>query len=308
MVEVLAGFVGLGVVAAIGYVLARWEALPSGADITLARLTFYAATPALLFRTVAAADIAEIFSARAVVSVSTALILLVAYWVGVRLLSSLRGAELTLGALSASYVNAGNLGIPLLVVAVGHAADIAPVVLLQLLVMVPVGFAILDRQTGRASMSLGKIMLTPLRNPLVIAVALGLLAAAAGVQLPAPVMSPVNLLADMAVPIMLIAFGFSLRGAPLPGQGDVRAPMWAAVAARGIGGPFIAWAIGSQIFDLTGAELLGPVVVASLPTAQNVFVYAMRYGRAVPMVRDTILVSTVVSVPVVMTLVAVLGT
>ncbi|ROR72532.1 AEC family transporter [Bogoriella caseilytica] len=308
MTEVLAGFVGLGVVVAIGYALARWEALPSGADVTLARLTFYAATPALLFRTMASADVAEIFSERAVVSVSTALLLLVLYCVGARLFSSLRGAELTLGALSASYVNAGNLGIPLLVVAVGHAADIAPIVLLQLLVMVPVGFAVLDRQTGRSVMSIGKILLTPLRNPLVIAVALGLLVTAAGVRLPAPVMSPVHLLADMAVPIMLIAFGFSLRGAPLPGQGEVRAPMWAAVAARGVGAPLIAWTIGTQIFDLAGAELLGPVVVASLPTAQNVFVYAMRYGRAVPMVRDTILVSTLVSVPVVMTLVAVIGT
>src|SRR5690606_15783651 len=139
----------------------------------------------------------------------------------------------------------------------------------------------------------------PLRNPLVLSVLAGLVLAMTGVSLPAVVMMPIDLLADVAVPVMLVAFGFSLRGAPAPGRGDVRGPMWAAVATRCLAGPVIAYLLAARVFGLTGDDLLAPVIVGALPTAQNIFVYAMRYGRAVPMVRDTILVSTIVSVPVI---------
>ncbi|GAA4418853.1 AEC family transporter [Georgenia halophila] len=307
MGEVLAGFAGLAVVAALGYLLARWGALPDGADAVLSRLSFYAATPALMIRTLSDADVSEVFSASAAVTVGTAVLLAVVYAVLGRLLTALRGADLTLGALTVSYVNAGNLGIPLLVFAVGDAADIAPILLLQLLVMVPVGFTILDAQTGRTGVSRTQVLTTPLRNPLVLAVALGLLLALLEVEIPRLVMMPVDLLADMAVPVMLVAFGFSLRGAPLPGRSHVRGPMWAAVALRCFGGPAIAYVLASQVFGLTGEALLGPLIVASLPSAQNVFVYAMRYGRAVPMVRDAVLLTTIVCIPVILALVAVLG-
>jgi malonate transporter len=40
------------------------------------------------------------------------------------------------------------------------------------------------------------------------------------------------------------------------------------------------------------------VVLAGLPTAQNVFVYAQRYERGVTLARDTVLITTVGSVPV----------
>lgn len=307
MTGVLTGFVTLAAVVLLGYLLARWRVLGAGADAVLSRLTFFAATPALMFRTVSEADVADVFSAGALVNVLTAAVLVVVYTLVARLALGRRGAELTLGALTASYVNAGNLGIPLLVFAVGDAAAIAPVLLLQLLVMVPVSFTILDAQTGRRGVSLPQTLTMPVRNPLVLGVALGLLVSLTGVTLPDVVALPVDLVADMAIPVMLVAFGLSLRGAPLPGRGDQRAPLWTAVALKNLGGPVLAYLLGAHVFGLAGSDLLGPVIVAALPTAQNVFVYAMRYGRAVPMVRDAILLTTLGCVPVVLAVVGVVG-
>lgn len=307
MAGVLTGFATLAIVVLLGYVLARWGVLGEGADTVLSRLTFFAATPALMFRAVAEADVGDVFSTAALVNVLTALALAAAYTLVCGVLLRQRGAELTLGALTASYVNAGNLGIPLLVFAVGDAAAIAPVLLLQLLVMVPVSFSLLDAQTGRRGLSLAQTVTMPVRNPLVIGVLLGLLVSLAGVTLPQVVALPVDMVADLAIPAMLITFGVSLRGAPLPGRGEVRAPLWTAVVLKNLGGPLLAYLLGAHAFGLTGGDLLAPVIVASLPTAQNVFVYAMRYGRAVPMVRDAILVTTIGCVPVVLALVGVLG-
>jgi predicted permease len=304
---VLAGFASLAVVVALGYLLARSRVLGERADAVLSRLAFYAATPALMFRTVADADVVDVFSTGAVVNGLTMVAVVVLYVVPARFLLRRRGAELTLGALTASYVNAGNLGIPILVFAVGDAAAIAPVLLYQLLVMVPVSFAILDTQTGRRGTGRLELVLMPLRNPLVLAVLAGLLVSVTGLRLPEVVLMPIDLVAAMAVPVMLVAFGFSLRGAPLPGRGADGGALAHAVVLKVAVAPAIALALGSLVFDLSGTALLGTVVSAALPTAQNVFVYAMRYGRAVPLVRDTILITTAASVVAIVALVGVLG-
>ena len=204
---VLTGFFSLGRRRRPRLHLARHQVLGPGADRVLSKLTFFAATPALMFRTLAGADVGAVFSSGALVTVTTSVTMAAAYVLLVTVLLRRRGAEVTIGALTASYVNAGNLGIPILVFAVGDAAAIAPVLLLQLLVMVPVAFTVLDRQTGRRGVSR-------------LAALTGAAAQPAGPRRrrrprggsdrgeaarPRPL--PVDILADMAVPVMLIAFG-----------------------------------------------------------------------------------------------------
>ena len=48
-------------------------------------------------------------------------------------------------------------------------------------------------------------------------------------------------------------------------------------------------------------------MTSALPTAQNVFVYASSYDRGTLMVRDVVLLSTVLSVPVLVGIAVLLG-
>ena len=50
-----------------------------------------------------------------------------------------------------AYVNAGNLGLPIAAYALGDAALIAPMLLVQLLVLQPSGLAVLDGLTSEPS-------------------------------------------------------------------------------------------------------------------------------------------------------------
>ena len=59
--------------------------------------------------------------------------------------------------------------------------------------------------------------------------------------------------------------------------------------------------------DLRGPELLVPITTAALPTAQNVFMYASRYGAAKPLARDAVLITTAGFVPIVLIAAAALG-
>ena len=306
MFAVLQGFLLLGILVGLGYVLGRTRVLGPGADAVLSRLAFFVATPALLFTTLRDADLASVFSTTALVSVAAPAILAVIYLLIVRLALRRRGPESVIGALTASYVNAGNLGIPILVFATGSATAVAPVILFQLLVMAPATFTYMDLATGRRGGSRLHVLATPVRNPIVLAVLVAVALVALEVRLPLVIEMPIEMLSGVAVPVMLLAFGISLHGAPLPGRGGLGAPLWLGVGLKCLGGPAVAVALGLAL-GLRGPELLPCVITASLPTAQNVFIYAMRYGRSVPLAREAVLLTTMGCVPVILAASAVLG-
>jgi predicted permease len=56
----------------------------------------------------------------------------------------------------------------------------------------------------------------------------------------------------------------------------------------------------AQGVRLAGDDLLAVTVIPALPTAQNVFTFAMHYGRGVILARDMIFVATLLSVPVIL--------
>ena len=54
-------------------------------------------------------------------------------------------------------------------------------------------------------------------------------------------------------------------------------------------------------------ELLGVVITAALPTAQNIFVTASRYEHGVVIAKDTVLMTTICAIPLMMALALLLG-
>jgi len=306
---VLGGFAALAAVITVGWIVGRTRILGADAPGILSRLSFYVATPALLFLTLGRADTGVVASAALVGTAGSAVLAALLYaglaWWRWRL----PAAQLTTGALSSSYVNAGNLGVPVSVYVLGDASYVAPVLLFQVLVMAPVGLAVLagSRATAGDAPSWRQLLVQPLRTPVVIGCALGLLLAASGLDLPSLVLEPVELIAALAVPAALLAYGMTLHGAPRPAAGELKGQVWLAVATKMLAMPAIAYALGRWVADLDGLALLAVTVTSALPTAQNVFVYASAYDRGTLLARDVILLSTVLSVPAVIGIALLLG-
>jgi len=205
--------------------------------------------------------------------------------------------EAIIGSVASGYVNANNIGIPVAVYVLGNTAYSAPVILLQLLVLTPITLTILDITTsGKASFR--RIVSRPLTNPLIIGSALGVVVSATGLELPDAVMEPFRIVGAAAVPLVLIAFGMSLHGQKLLAPGSGRRDILLASTIKLAIMPLIAWVFGRFVFGLDHDQLFAAVVLAGLPTAQNIFVYAQRYERGVTIARDTVLITTVGSVPV----------
>ena len=306
MQGVLTGFAVIGVVIAVGYVIGRRGSLGEHGRDVLTKLAFNVASPALLFTTLARADLSVVFSSWLLVTVlSTAAVAGVFVTVGV-----VRGwgvGRTTIGALCSSYVNSGNLGIPISVYVLGNASLVAPVMLFQLVVVSPLALTILDLSGAGEKGPLWLRLLTPLRNPIAVGSLAGVVVAGSGVHVPDPVMNPLTLIGNMAVPAVLIGFGISLRGSAVPARGVERWPVLLSVALKSVGQPVIAWVLAVGVFGIHGAALLDVVVTSALPAAQNLYTYASRYRVGEGLARDSILLSTVLSVPVLVGIAALLG-
>ena len=297
MSGVLIGFAIIGVVILIGYVVGRAGVLGEHAPFVLSRIVFFVLSPALLFTVLADADIHQLFSSMLAVSAISA-VLACLLFAGVALLVFRRKLpEAIIGSVASGYVNANNIGIPVAVYVLGNTAYSAPVILLQLLVLTPITLTILDITTsGKASFR--RIVSRPLTNPLIIGSALGVVVSATGLELPDAVMEPFRIVGAAAVPLVLIAFGMSLHGQKLLAPGSGRRDILLASTIKLAIMPLIAWVFGRFVFGLDHDQLFAAVVLAGLPTAQNIFVYAQRYDRGVTLARDTVLITTVGAVPV----------
>jgi len=101
----------------------------------------------------------------------------------------------------------------------------------------------------------------------------------------------------MAVPGALIAFGISLRGSPLPGRGGRAADLVLVTVLKVLIMPLVAFMLARWVFGLEGVPLQAATMCAALPTAQNIFVYAVRYRTSVPLARDVVSTTTVACIP-----------
>ena len=297
MEGVVLGFATIICVIAVGALVAHLGVVDLGAQQVLSRVAFFVASPALMVTTVAEADVRDVLSRSLLATVAGVVVAVLAY-VAVAWWRWRRTAgEQVIGALASSYVNAGNLGLPVAAYVLGNAALVAPTLLLQLLVLQPAALAVLDADVRGRRPSVVEVVVRPFTNPLTIGTLIGLLLAVTGWTLPPVVADPIALIGAMAVPAMLLAYGIALRLGPGFG-GDVPAGELVLTSTLKLAvQPLVAYAVAHHALGLSGHALLAVVVCSSLPTAQNIFVHATRYDRSVTLARDTILVTTVGALP-----------
>jgi malonate transporter and related proteins len=308
---VLTGFATIGAVIGLGILLAHLRILDAGSQRLLIRLAFYVASPALMITVLGDADISRVFSANLVASIISVVVATSAYLLLARLVWRRTAGDTVIGTFATAYVNAGNLGLPIAAYVLGDASFIAPMLLTQLLVLQPFGLTVLDLVTfgGRASTPRSEQVLRILsrivRNPLTVGSVLGLLLSISGLRLPTLIADPLHLVGGMAVPAMLMAFGVALRLGPLPGAGEAPVQVATIVALKLVLQPSCAY-LAARLLGLEGLDVLAVTVIAALPTAQNVFTFASRYNTGIVLARDSIFISTIASVPVLIVIAALL--
>jgi predicted permease len=288
----------------IGWVVGRTGVLGDQGRFVLNRVTFFVCSPCLVLVSLLDSDLGAVLSVPMAVAGISGLATGGLLLAGLRLFTRRRGEDLVITAISGSVVNGANMGFPIAAFVLGSTSHALPVILFQQAIYTPLYLFVLHAVTTKMRPNPIGILKNIGANPTIIAGLVGITVVAIGLKVPSLVLEPLQSLADMAIPAMLLAYGISLIGAaPFAKDDGYRGLIAVASVSKLAIMPMIALGLG-LLFGLTGHDLFAVVVMAALPTAQNVFVAASRYRAAENLARDTVLVTTVGTV---LTLMAVSG-
>lgn len=305
MLAVLQAFTVIIVVIVVGVIVGWRGVLGDNARVVLNRTAFHIGVPALLLISLADAELNQVFSEALLVSAIGAVVIYALYFLLGMVARWPRG-DSTVGAMLASVVNAGNLGIPISAYVLGSTAEVSALILFQTTVLVPVSIGLLDSATVQ-QVSVTRRIGALLANPIIAASAIGLTLAATGVEIPQALHDPLELLAALAVPTVLLAFGISLTARGSESGTTDSTQLAVAVVFKLVVMPAVVYGLARFGFGADQRELLVVTVLAALPSAQNINTYAGLYQRGEKLARDGTLISTLLSVPVILVVVLLTG-
>ena len=283
-------------VIALGFAAARLRLVSDEGFRALNAYVFWLATPALLFgagaeATTRGGPVALVFFAVALPLFAAATLLA---------LHVFRQGLTAVGAfgLNAAFGNSVMMGIPIISAAYGQAglALLLGIIALHSLLLLPAATAVAELgQAGRAPLPLvlGRLLAAILRNPVVVAVLLAWGFSLSGLPLPEALRRFCALLGGSAPPVALFCLGGSLAGFAI-GRGVFGGVALAAVLKLAAM-PALVWLLARAV-GLGPLETAVAVTVAALPTGANAFLLARRYASGAERSGATVLVSTALSV------------
>lgn len=204
------------------------------------------------------------------------------------LLLKFRGHSIAVYMPSLVFVNSGNMGIPLAFMAFGDTGLALALCyfIVQAILHVSLGIVIVNGQAG----SFVSRCMDLLKQPLPYAAIIGFSLLLSDSSLPRWLAATLEMLGDMAIPLMLITLGISL--ANLKG-GDWQRSLFYSAARLGIG-----FALGFLVVTMLELEgvLRGVVLIqATMPAAVLNYLLALRYDREPTEVAGIVVTSTALS-------------
>ncbi|MBB4001556.1 AEC family transporter [Aurantimonas endophytica] len=259
----------------------------------------YIALPALFFQLLAKTPVGKLASPGFVTATTIATFVIFAAGFAFAMIRS-RGdvPAATVQGLASAYGNIGYMGPGLALVALGPEAAV-PVALIFCFdntlhfVMAPLMMALGGDRRGTVLQIAGGVLVRIFTHPFIIATIVGVTAAIFHVVLPDPVDRFLQLLANAAAPCALFAMGVTLALRPLK---RVPPELSFIVPLKLVVHPLAVWLMLGLFGSFDPVWVQSAMLLASLPTATNVFVIAQQYGVWVERASASVLVTTVLSV------------
>ncbi len=248
----------------------------------ISRLVLYVGAPCLMLSVMASVELdKQAFQRTALACILVAGFMALAGSVIPRLL----GHDVRAFLPSFMFPNVGNMGLPVCLLAFGQEGLALALAFFMVLSLAhfPVGILLAG---GRQAGGLKGL----LRMPILYSVFLSLGLLWFDWQLPAPVFNSVELIGGMAIPLMLITLGVSLRRLQVR---QWRQALFYSVMRIGGGllvGLLVVWLLG-----LEGSERGVVLIQASMPVAVFNYLFAERFQRAPQAVAGMVVMSTLIS-------------
>jgi malonate transporter and related proteins len=300
---ILLKLVAILLMVAIGYGAGRKRWLGEGDPArVLGYAAFYIFVPALLFRTTSRIDFKTLPWGTLAAFFVPIVVLMVVLYAWQRRQPGLPTAGPSVRAITASFGNTVQLGIPMAAAMFGekglpiHVAIVslhALTLLTVLTALVEIDLARERARTGDADAHVGRMLFDTARktiiHPVVLPILAGLLWNALGAPTPALIDEVLLQLGNAVVPLCLVLIGLSLAQYGLQGAlvGAAQLSVFKLVVLPGV-----VLVVGHWGFGLAGLPLSVVVMAAALPTGNNALIFAQRYGTLEAETTATITVST----------------
>jgi predicted permease len=200
-------------VIALGFTSARSGFLAPHATQALGAFVLRIAMPALIFKALASRPLAEVADLRLIAAYAGASAL--SFGSVFALFARGERRRAAMRALGAAAPNSGFVGFPIATLLFGPkaAVGLALCLIVENVLTLPLGLALAESGAGLAPLA-GRLV----RNPLLIAIAAGVVASLTGLAPPAPVARAIDVLAAAAPGAALIAIGGALVGLKIGGD------------------------------------------------------------------------------------------
>ena len=285
----------------IGFAAGRLKLIRGEAVRDLSNLVFLVLVQALLFRTMATADLARLDLR----SVALYYIVAGAMFFALLFIRGLNSRSAVL-ALAAIFSNTLMIGVPLVQLAYGQAGLVHLFTLISMhaLILLTLATVVLELLVAREQAAAGlgprrhiaatvaQAVKNAILHPVPLPIIAGFLYSLTGWGLHPVVERPLKLLGDAFGPVALVLVGVTLAQTAIGPH--LRGALVISVL-KTILHPLLMWGAGRAL-GLTGLPLAVMVVAAALPVGANVFLFSQRYKEAEDLVTASVAVSTLMAV------------
>lgn len=257
----------------LGYILRQIGMLNEDFVTVANKFNFKVTLPVMLFRDISSVDIRATFDPRYVLYcaiVSTICFWLI--WGGTKLFlkdRSMRGAFVQASFRSSAAV----MGLAFIENIYGQSV-MGPLMIIGAVPLYNIfSVIVLTFEAEEEEHDTGKIrqaMINILKNPIIIAIVLGLLSSLAGITYPVIVSSTINKVAQLATPLALIALGAGFEGRKALAKIK---PTLAASAIKLVIQPLVFLPVAAWL-GFSGEQMIGVLIMLAAPTTPSCYIMA----------------------------------
>ena len=281
-----------------GWLCARFKLLHAASMEGLNKFVIYLALPAQLFDAMSHVKLTDLAQPGFYWAFSIGMLATAGLHAVLTRKSVLPKTDTIIQSMTASYSNAGFMGIPLCLIVFGKAglspAIITTLFTVSFLFALTILWIELSRlEQGRLGNVMRKVCWALIKNPLLVAPLLGIAWSACGLTMPSAIERYINLLGEAATPCALVAIGLFLAANPMRGlDRDVLRIVSLKIAVQ----PFITAILVLYVFEMPRMWAQIAILSAALPVGTGPFMIAQIYQRDASASARAILISTMSSV------------
>lgn len=284
----------------LGWILARKKIVPLEIVQHLTQYVFWIASPAIIFSSISSYHLSQILAWQSTIAhVLMVVIVGIVTYYSIHQIFRTNRVEAVIASFTTTVKNTIMIGLPVLMGIVGPQAAIPMTITVIFFncILTPLLMLIFElnqaTQNANSKRQIIKIVMKNLiKNPMIVAAVLGIIFAAGHLHLPTPLNTLISYVAPSFVPCALFAVGVDLCAFKLEGN---HSKLLLITLLNLLLCPLVAIVI-AFLLQLSAFYATSLVVLAALPTAKSVYIYARKYQLFEKETAAVISLTTVLSI------------